>query len=239
MHRKGSGRPSIPKRHELTGRIQVCHTDKIWIEQRAGTEHAQERTSDERFYTWITIRGARRRADPGLRIGRMLKKCHSILVDDRYDSDAKFAILSRVDQLGMGYPNMGAFHRKLKETLEPEERGRFGEFDDRVRCGTVHSFKGLEADVVIVLGVNQTNFPKIHPDNELFSIFGVTPAEVFAEEERLFYVAITRAKRDLYLLTETGRESEFLRRIGAVKTHDDMGISSTDEADLFVDDIAF
>lgn len=228
MRGKGNGRPSIPKRHELTGRIQVCHTDKIWIEQRAGAEYSQERTSDERFYTWITIGGARRRADPGLRIGRMLKKCHSILVDDTYDSDTKFAILSRVDQLGMGYPNMGAFHRKLRETLEPDEKRKFGKFDDRVRCGTVHSFKGLEADVVIVLGVNQTNFPKIHPDNELFSIFGVSPAEVFAEEERLFYVAITRAKRDLYLLTETGRESDFLRRIGPTTTLDDLSTVSTD-----------
>ncbi len=35
-----------------------------------------------------------------------------------------------------------------------------------------------------------------------------------AEEDRLFYVAISRAKKDLYLLTETGRESGYIERLG-------------------------
>ena len=54
-----------------------------------------------------------------------------------------------------------------------------------MHCGTIHSYKGLEADVVIVVAVNEYNFPKIHPDNELFAILGVTPDRVLAEEERL------------------------------------------------------
>jgi len=78
----------------------------------------------------------------------------------------------------------------------------------------VHAHKGSEDDVVILLGVNDRTFPKIHPDNELYSIFGVTEADVLAEEERLFYVAITRTKKDLYFLTDENDGSEFLERLG-------------------------
>lgn len=41
-----------------------------------------------------------------------------------------------------------------------------------------------------------------------------TASDALEEEERLFYVAITRAKSDLYLLTESGRESDYLSRLG-------------------------
>jgi DNA helicase-4 len=211
MH--GKGQPSVPKRADLHGKVETCYTDKIWIEQRRLEEYAKERASDERFYTYITVNNEKRRTDTGLRIGRMLKKCYEILTSTDYDKDTTFAVLSRTERLGTGYPNLRAFHRKLKETLLPDQKKKFADFDSRVHCGTVHSFKGLEADVVIILAVNERNFPKIHPDNELFSIFGVTPTQVLAEEERLFYVAITRAKKDLYLFTETGRESGFLNRL--------------------------
>ena len=50
--------------------------------------------------------------------------------------------------------------------------------------------------------------------NELFEIFGITPAELLAEEERLFYVAITRARRSIYFLSDRRRESEYLKRLG-------------------------
>jgi DNA helicase-4 len=106
----------------------------------------------------------------------------------------------------------------LKKTLQSEELKQFGDFEERVHCGTVHSYKGLEADVVIILNVNKSNFPKIHSDNQLYAIFGVTDASILSDEERLFYVAITRAKQGLYLFTETGRESEYLTRLEIITT---------------------
>jgi len=211
MH--GKGQPSVAKRADLQGKVETCHTDKIWIEQRPLEEYAEERVSDERFYTYITVNEKRIRTDTDFRIGRMLKKCYEILTSTDYDKDTTFAVLSRAGKLGRGYPNLQAFHRKLKEALLPDQKRKFADFDSRVHCGTVHSHKGLEADVVIILVVNERNFPKIHPDNELYSIFGVTPTQVLEEEQRLFYVAITRAKKDLYLFTETGRESVFLTRL--------------------------
>ncbi len=74
----------------------------------------------------------------------------------------------------------------------------------------MHSSKGLEADIVVLLNVCEKVLPSIHPSNELFEIFGRTPDKILDEEKRLFYVAITRAKRGLYVLTEKDKESEFI-----------------------------
>lgn len=75
---------------------------------------------------------------------------------------------------------------------------------------TVHRAKGEEAEIVILVNCCKRNFPLIHPDNRLFKIFGITEATVLDEERRLFYVAITRARKHLYLLTEERNESSFL-----------------------------
>ena len=69
-------------------------------------------------------------------------------------------------------------------------------------CSTAHSFKGKESDVIIVVDANRGNYPKIHPDNELMELLGVTMSKVLDEERRLFYVAITRATEELYMLYE-------------------------------------
>ena len=96
---------------------------------------------------------------------------------------------------------------------------QFNNFDQQVQCLTAHGSKGLEADVVIVLNADERKFPLIHPDNLLNRILGVNIDGVFREEERLFYVAITRAKKELYLITEKDRESEFLDKIASELIH--------------------
>ncbi|MFH1472795.1 MAG: UvrD-helicase domain-containing protein [bacterium] len=67
--------------------------------------------------------------------------------------------------------------------------------DDRsvVRLLTVHSSKGLEFDVVFVAGLEDGLFPhqKIYESN-------ISPEEG-EEERRLFYVALTRARKKIYL----------------------------------------
>jgi len=61
---------------------------------------------------------------------------------------------------------------------------------DAVQLMTVHSAKGLEFDAVFITGVEEGLFPH---DNALASADGVE------EERRLMYVAITRARKRLYL----------------------------------------
>lgn len=81
---------------------------------------------------------------------------------------------------------------------------------------TIHKSKGLEADYVIVLGMNSGwySFPCEIEDDPILRLVmpKIDPFE-FAEERRLFYVALTRAKRKIYLLTQQDSPSRFIKEI--------------------------
>ena len=79
----------------------------------------------------------------------------------------------------------------------------------QVNVMTMHKSKGLQADIVIILEANEKSIPKIHPDNELYKVFGETQERILEDEERLFYVAITRAKKQFWVLFD-GRPSVFI-----------------------------
>lgn len=82
--------------------------------------------------------------------------------------------------------------------------------EDAVQIMTAHGSKGLEFEAVIIIGCNNKSFPLARADIE--------------EERRLFYVAITRAKKYLYLTrsqlrtvwgnqTQKAEESIFLKEM--------------------------
>ncbi len=127
--------------------------------------------------------------------------------------------LKKVDKFKMETPQK-IFLDKLYEVLKDEDNNlnlekieKLGDFKNdksHITITTMHKSKGLEADIVILLDVCETVIPAIHPSNEFFEIFGRTPDKILDEEKRLFYVAITRAREKLFILTEEGKESEFL-----------------------------
>jgi DNA helicase-2/ATP-dependent DNA helicase PcrA len=65
--------------------------------------------------------------------------------------------------------------------------------EDAVKLMTVHASKGLEFEYVFVAGLEQDLFPFKHMNED-----DMSQAEE-EEERRLFYVALTRAKKKLYL----------------------------------------
>ncbi|MFF2318219.1 UvrD-helicase domain-containing protein [Arthrobacter sp. NPDC058097] len=81
----------------------------------------------------------------------------------------------------------------------------------KVEFNTVHASKGKEADYVVVLGLEIRGFPSTVEDDPLLQLAMAAPeSHPYAEERRLFYVALTRARRSVLLLTRTGHESPFL-----------------------------
>ncbi|MBM6617296.1 ATP-dependent helicase [Bacillus suaedaesalsae] len=69
--------------------------------------------------------------------------------------------------------------------------GSIGKPNNQVTISTRHSSKGLEFEVVILLGMEEGNFPYY---------LNVNNKEKLAEEHRVFFVCISRAKRICYLL---------------------------------------
>jgi DNA helicase-2/ATP-dependent DNA helicase PcrA len=78
----------------------------------------------------------------------------------------------------------------LQTNLEAEEDRPVGRDDEQIRLSTIHQAKGLEFGVVFIIMLCDGLFPAGR------SIERIEDEE---EERRLFYVAITRAKRELYL----------------------------------------
>lgn len=81
---------------------------------------------------------------------------------------------------------------------------------------TVHKAKGLEADNVIILHMenSQYGFPnKLTDDPMLTPLLSEKEDFRFAEERRLFYVAITRTKNETILLAPNVNESEFFTEL--------------------------
>lgn len=75
--------------------------------------------------------------------------------------------------------------------------------DVEVKYITVHKSKGLEADNVIVLNLKNhlLGFPNKMTDDPMLSLLLSDDEEYrFAEERRLFYVALTRTKNEVVLL---------------------------------------
>ena len=93
--------------------------------------------------------------------------------------------------------------------------------DLKIRFLTVHQSKGLEADYVIILNNREAKlgFPA-HVKDPPLNIELIKIAEELRldqvsvnEERRLFYVALTRAKKQVILLAVDGKESSFIKEL--------------------------
>ncbi|MFE7062060.1 UvrD-helicase domain-containing protein [Sutcliffiella sp. NPDC057660] len=81
---------------------------------------------------------------------------------------------------------------------------------------TVHRSKGLEAENVILLNAKNSTvgFPnKISDDPVLNWVLNDSDVFEFAEERRLFYVAVTRTKNTTYILAPESDQSSFVKEL--------------------------
>ncbi|MBR5001797.1 MAG: ATP-dependent helicase, partial [Firmicutes bacterium] len=108
-------------------------------------------------------------------------------MDDRGMDDNKAHIL---ESLGSSEPNPRRLLERLNELNDIVKLGTTDKTSPLI-LSTIHSSKGLEYDRVVLLDVVDGVFPKADPIQ--------TPEAIAAmeEERRLFYVAMTRARKEL------------------------------------------
>ncbi len=130
---------------------------------------------------------------------RYFKKCIEII---KKNPEQSYFIMHRETNL-CHYYELEYFSDKIKNHFP----------NVKITANTVHKFKGMEADNIIILEATNNNFPLIHPDSEFDLIFNRTAQMVLNDEKRLFYVALTRAKNNVFILTDRSKESEYLSYI--------------------------
>ena len=122
----------------------------------------------------------------------------SIMLIGRYHSDAEFI------------PNELVMRNEKRNIVSVHISKR------DIPYNTIHSAKGLEADNVIVVSCSQdgNGFPsRVSDDPILGYVLSAPETFPYAEERRLFYVAITRARKQTYVMYNEQSPSCFITEL--------------------------
>lgn len=115
-----------------------------------------------------------------------------------------------------GYTKEDILFLYRRSKMQNKYYERFSKEKEYVSWKTIHASKGLEAKAVFIIGLTEGKggFPDIWMEDRIYQVIKKSNHDLLLEEERrLFYVAITRAKDELFLITEKGNESSFIKEI--------------------------
>lgn len=141
-------------------------------------------------------------------IVRTIPEEETILLLGRYNYDAR----------ALGYDTDAHDFDRNRERIEVVINGR------KIRFMSVHGAKGLEADNVILINCNEGiyGFPSLVEDDPILGyVLSEEDQYEYAEERRLFYVALTRARRHLHILYNGDKPSPFVRELTEVLKSDE------------------
>lgn len=115
--------------------------------------------------------------------------------DDRLENAQELATLAgKYDEMiSEDNDHTPGMEKLLEEAALASDQDKLEKNEPAVKIMTVHASKGLEFDYVFITGLEQELFPHVRGNEESLS------PEEQEEERRLFYVALTRARKKLYL----------------------------------------
>lgn len=126
-----------------------------------------------------------------------------VLLLGRYNSDIDFFLGPELSMLARSGDNT----KRITYTRRKDLRMQFM---------TIHGSKGLQGDYVFILNNTRgtMGFPsEIQDDPVLDLVLQEEERYPFAEERRLYYVAMTRCKTFLYLMVDLTRRSSFVQEL--------------------------
>lgn len=125
---------------------------------------------------------------------RELESEHTLESEIRLENLNEFKSISKTFEEESGMASLEDFLNEVSLVSDVNEEK--SNSDNKVTLMTIHSVKGLEFSYVFVIGLEENIFPHINCLEE---------NDGLEEERRLCYVAITRAKKKLYLLNALKR----------------------------------
>jgi superfamily I DNA/RNA helicase len=167
---------------------ELVGTERKWMKLTA----LQRRKLDELAAFWRELAQARQASAA---TARLIERVHAFMVQQRTDLLSE-ADGERLEQLARRAAPWGADLAGFLEAMALQsETDAYDPRADRVTLMTLHAAKGLEFPVVFIAGCEEGLLPYVRPGR---------PVEV-DEERRLFYVGVTRAQRQLVLLSARTR----------------------------------
>ena len=127
-------------------------------------------------------------------IKKDLESEHSLEADIRLENLNEFKSITKTFEEESGIASLEDFLNEV--SLVSDVNDQKNDSTSKVTLMTMHAVKGLEFKYVFVVGMEENIFPHV---NSIYENDGLE------EERRLCYVAITRAKKKLYLLNALKR----------------------------------
>jgi len=127
------------------------------------------------------------------------------IIESQLTLDRDVVVLSRTNTIpyytdssesGNKVKNLDSFLKHLQSYF-PEEIAK------RISISSAHRYKGRERQAVILLDASEKRYPLIHRDWVFSRIFGIDLNVLADDDRRLFYVAVTRAIDQLFVLSES------------------------------------
>lgn len=133
-----------------------------------------------------------------------LPKNSTVFFIGRYDFD-KYLLNNN--------PMLNCNYNKMKNSIDV----KYSKRPDLIMTFlTAHRSKGLQADYVFIINNKKSvmGFPSEIQDDAILDLLLENQEDYqYAEERRLFYVALTRAKKRVFVLTVKNHESEFIQEL--------------------------
>ncbi len=160
--------------------------------QKIGIPKLAEKSFNRFIHLLKKLDSEKMHTDPSSMIQKILKDNYSSYLEATYtDWERRLEDIQQLARFAKTYPSCEAFISELALIggMRTEDIVDLGSKEEGLILSTVHQAKGLEWKVVFIIWLVEGYFPSYKAET----------AEEREEERRLFYVALTRAKDQLYL----------------------------------------